>query len=340
MFKKIVIWGHKYHSHTHSYIHAGYFRAFQYLGYDVLWLDNNDKVEDYNFDNCLFITEGNVEKKIPIVNNSKYVVAYADRNNKILHRYFENNLITLSSRQYDELDIHVSHDRAAQKMDNFSYLRNNSSSNVSNDDRWYKSSKYTLFQPWATDLLPNEIIKIKRFNQSSLKNIYHIGTIHTGFDNYIQGYIQEIIKNKKRFIVKNSSKKNLILKILNKIYQNNNIDSKFIKKDIKKNIKFISHSYVNASLQPDIQVDGKKKGYIPCRILKNLSYGRLCGTNSKYVNAIFDNILPFSSSSSELYYRIEESEHNITNQSIDFIFHQVKSNHTYINRAKNILRAF
>ena len=97
---------------------------------------------------------------------------------------------------------------------------------------------------------------------------------------------------------------------------------------------------MNASLQPDIQVDGKKKGYIPCRILKNLSYGRLCGTNSKYVNAIFDNILPFSSSSSELYYRIEESEHNITNQSIDFIFHQVKSNHTYINRAKNILRAF
>ncbi len=50
MFKKIIIWGHKYHSHTHSYIHGGYYRAFKYLGYDVLWLDNSDNIDDYNFD--------------------------------------------------------------------------------------------------------------------------------------------------------------------------------------------------------------------------------------------------------------------------------------------------
>jgi len=29
---KIIIWGHKLHSHTHSYIHSGYYEAFKKLG--------------------------------------------------------------------------------------------------------------------------------------------------------------------------------------------------------------------------------------------------------------------------------------------------------------------
>jgi hypothetical protein len=31
--KQIVIWGHKLHTHTHSYIHNAFFRAFQKMGY-------------------------------------------------------------------------------------------------------------------------------------------------------------------------------------------------------------------------------------------------------------------------------------------------------------------
>jgi Lrp/AsnC family transcriptional regulator for asnA, asnC and gidA len=33
--KKVVIWGHKLHSHTHSYIHNGFYIAFKHLGYDI-----------------------------------------------------------------------------------------------------------------------------------------------------------------------------------------------------------------------------------------------------------------------------------------------------------------
>ena len=52
---KIVIWGHKLHSHTHSYIHYGYWRAADYLGHEVYWYDDKDAVHDVDFSNSIFI---------------------------------------------------------------------------------------------------------------------------------------------------------------------------------------------------------------------------------------------------------------------------------------------
>jgi hypothetical protein len=42
--KKVVVWGHKLGAHTHSYVHFGYWRASEYLGYQVEWFDDNDDV--------------------------------------------------------------------------------------------------------------------------------------------------------------------------------------------------------------------------------------------------------------------------------------------------------
>ena len=47
--KKVVIWGHKLYSHTHSFIHSGFFKAFKHLGYDTYWFDNNDNIKDFDF---------------------------------------------------------------------------------------------------------------------------------------------------------------------------------------------------------------------------------------------------------------------------------------------------
>jgi hypothetical protein len=44
--KRVVIWGHSLHSHTHSYIHYGFYQACKSLGYDVTWLSGEDKVDD------------------------------------------------------------------------------------------------------------------------------------------------------------------------------------------------------------------------------------------------------------------------------------------------------
>lgn len=52
--KQVVIWGHKLHSHTHSYIHNGFFLAFKHMGYNTLWLDNNDDITLIDFSKTFF----------------------------------------------------------------------------------------------------------------------------------------------------------------------------------------------------------------------------------------------------------------------------------------------
>lgn len=71
---KAVIWGHKINTHTHSYIHYGFFRAFKYLGYDTYWMDDDDDVSNFDFSDCLFLTEGQVYNKIPCRKDCKYIL--------------------------------------------------------------------------------------------------------------------------------------------------------------------------------------------------------------------------------------------------------------------------
>ena len=47
--KKIIIWGHPLHSHTHSYIHNAFYIAFKYLGYNNYWFHDNSDIEGFDF---------------------------------------------------------------------------------------------------------------------------------------------------------------------------------------------------------------------------------------------------------------------------------------------------
>lgn len=72
-FSKIVVWGFPLHSHTHSYIFFSFVKAFKHLGYDTYWLNNDSDISNLNFENSLFLTEYQVEQKIPVLNSCKYV---------------------------------------------------------------------------------------------------------------------------------------------------------------------------------------------------------------------------------------------------------------------------
>jgi len=71
---KIIIWGHKLYTHTHSHVHLGFYRAFQYLGYEVLWLDDNDDVSGVDFSDCIFLTCGGACEKMPRRKDCKYIL--------------------------------------------------------------------------------------------------------------------------------------------------------------------------------------------------------------------------------------------------------------------------
>ena len=163
-FNKVIIWGHKLHSHTHSYIHYAFYRTFKHLGYDIYWLDNNDNVSNFDFTNSLFLTEGQVDQKMPQRNDCRYILHNCnDVNYKAL--YDNGNAIKL------EVYTHACLKKNTKKIDNCCYI---------------DLEKKCIYMPWATDLLPHEIDEIKKQVPGIQKEnaVYFIGSYMSGvFDN-------------------------------------------------------------------------------------------------------------------------------------------------------------
>ena len=72
--KKVIIWGFPLHSHTHSYIHHGWYKGFKHLGHETYWFHDGDYPKDFDYSNCVFITEGYADRNIPINSESTYIV--------------------------------------------------------------------------------------------------------------------------------------------------------------------------------------------------------------------------------------------------------------------------
>ena len=76
-WRKYCIWGYKEPNHTHHWIHAAYYKALKYLGANVVWLDDHDLLVDLH--DTLVITEGQVDKNLPIVDDCFYVTLNSSR---------------------------------------------------------------------------------------------------------------------------------------------------------------------------------------------------------------------------------------------------------------------
>ena len=161
-FDKVVLWGHKLHSHTHSYIHWGFKRAFEHMGYKTYWLDNNDRI-DMNLSNALFITTGLVDQKIPLRDDCFYIL-HNCTSDKYRNLYKKRRCITL------QVYTHPVKERDVEKIDECMY---------------YSVRDQIIYLPWATDLLPHEIDEIKKnITTRSLKEksntVNYIGSVGGG----------------------------------------------------------------------------------------------------------------------------------------------------------------
>ena len=71
---KVVIWGYPTNAHTHFYTHEALYKAFKHLEYDTYWFHDDGYPEDFDWDDCVFWTEGWADKNIPLNKNSTYFV--------------------------------------------------------------------------------------------------------------------------------------------------------------------------------------------------------------------------------------------------------------------------
>lgn len=156
-FEKVVIWGHKLHTHTHSYIHEGFFRAFKHLGYPTYWFDNEDDVSNFDFSNTLFLTEGQVDQKIPLREDAIYMAHNCSED-----KYQE--LRSIFIQVYTDDVLPRSHLVKVEPCIYFDLLNKG------------------VYMPWASHLFPEEIERNKQ-NLREIKKqkaIYWVGTLGEG----------------------------------------------------------------------------------------------------------------------------------------------------------------
>ena len=286
---KVIIWGHKLHSHTHSYIHAAFYKAFSFMGYETYWLDSSYIKPDMTFTDCLFLTEGQVDGEIPLHQSNKYIL-----HNCNLDKY--NNFSILNLQVYSngfENSLGVS----GTKIEECTYFDNKIK---------------TLYQPWATDLLPSEIVSDFTFKNN--KTAVWIGSIWGGY----HGNIQEL---------------NNFSKSLEKYgYIFSHLGCSAI--DFSMNVKYIQDNELAPAIVGTWQ---NKNGYIPCRIFKNVSYGQLGITNSKTVfDLLEENVICENNCVDLIETYLSMSLEQKTNlfKAANLL---IKNKHTYLNRIDKIL---
>jgi hypothetical protein len=295
----VVIWGYSLHSHTHSYIHQAFQRAFDYLRYKWYWLDDSKTLQQWNVqlpDKCLFITAGEQEKNIPLNPKSYYLIHNCD------------------AKKYES--VIPSHHLLFLQV----YTKEvESKSEPLNDYRFIRFDGKCLYIPWGSDLHPHEIDKnidrIEEINKNP-KNICH--------------FIGMILDNP--------------WKPCKEVCQQNNIQFSYVggfdknNVSIQENQRRVQEAIIAPAFQEPWQIE---HSYIPCRIFKNIGYGKMGITNNPIVQEFFGNRLIFDSDIKVATQKAIDSARSGTDLNLlKELMIEVRDHHTYINRVKDIFEAF
>ena len=336
-FNKVIIWGFPLHTHTHSYIHNGWVKAFKHLKYKTYWFHDKDFPNENNFDynNTLFITEGYADDKIPIINTSIYFVHICINPEKYLGKVKRLIEIRYLVDYIKDCNYNYILDKSkCIKISNATYyekLYNNAGLAKYNNNPILMNYE-CIYTCWATDLLPEEIKEenIELLNNgNSEKIIYWCGSYDTNSNKELLKFVNAANEKNIKFVFNNP--------------WNNPLSSEDVKSLAMKSI-----------MSPDIRCSGdpnkinlgetgtchKSIGYIPCRILKAISYGLLGITNSKHVYELLDKKVIYNDDE----YKLFNDAFNSLNdkESLkDLIKEQMKivrENHTYVNRIKDLLK--
>jgi hypothetical protein len=326
MFSKVIIWGFPLDTHTHSYIHYGWVKGFKHLGYDTYWFDDKNYPHDFDFNDCLFITEGYACENIPIVSTSIYFVHIAIEPEKYINKV----------KRFIEIRYLVDETKDC----NYNYtLNKNKCTKISNCTYYEKLydngglAKYhddpipmeyeCIYTCWASDLLPHEILEDNIYKPKE-KTIYWFGSANQYNTHEIAIFYNECIKNGIKFET-------------NDPWQN------------PKSFDVVQEYTMRSYMSPDLRSSGdprkvalgetgtchKKIGYIPCRVLKSISYGHLGITNSKHVYELLEKKVIYNDNERMLFYDAENELNNY--ELIKEQMKIVREKHTYLNRIQDLL---
>ena len=313
---KILIIGHELHSHTHSYIFNGIYRSLKYLNYDVEWIYNDEQLNKIKNENLIYniiITELYYNKNIPIIKNCKYIIQqpFLELFKDSEYIYFNEKNIYITDEFMYELFKTIPKKNIIIWRPYLKLFTNIFFDVIEENE--YK----VIISPWATDLLPYEIDEnIKNLESFEIKNISNF----IGMPLQHNGDLKDTLK-----------KYNIDYECHGGTFNKNSERNK----SIEENMKLIQESIIAPALQSQWQ---KNNHYIPCRIFKNISYGKMGITNNETVYNLFNKKIIYSDNIEELVDKsLEFNKREDKFLIIKELMINVRDNHTYVNRINFIL---
>lgn len=307
---KIIIWGNvSPRTNTYGWIHEGFYRAFKFLGYDVVWVENSKK----NFANILslkkgiILTEGTADSLLnpTALDPSVYFLIHNCDIRKYMQRtfLFFQAFTNQSAKHILGVEPYVFH-----YPDNVAIERN------------------VAYMPWATDLLPHEIEFICPLKETVFN---WVGTIEGGgaFSNKAQ------IDEARIFLEKRGIK----FKQYGGIPRFKGLLKPAVSRE--KHIDLIRRSIISPALQGDWQC---KVHYIPCRLFKNISYSALGLSNNEGARRLFpdDEVVVDTNISSLLETGLSIiSNPNKFEAMVRKSQRNVRENHTFVSRIDFLLKS-
>ena len=322
-FRQVIVWGFPLHSHTHSYIHGAWVKAFKHLGVNVHWFHDKDYPPDFDYSNTCFITEGWAEDTIPLNASSTYFVHIARNPAK----YIDVGARLIEIR-YNVLEIHDF---------NYDYVLPSNATRISSttlyeivpDDRAVANKRgrsvdprsyEVVYMSWATDLLPHE------FNYDDAgavheRIVYYIGSVNPDHPVYtfarVAGMpVQHICPWKTPI----SYEENIAL-----------MKKSYCAPDFRThgtNEEFSKHGKMNGTNHLDI-------GYIPCRVFKAISYGHTGITNSLRVKELLGDHVEYAATPEDVMPIVERRKNDVEWRMA--AMRHVAENHTFIQRINDIV---
>lgn len=316
---KIIIWGYPLHSHTHSYIHAAFYKTFKHLGYETYWFHDQEYPEEFDWNDCVFWTEGFADKNIPLNKTSTYFVHVCPDPAKYINAGVKKFIDVRYNHLWhkDHVYDYTLDKSKVEKVGPCCYLqpKKNRRVQVLNDYHQYWIEDYDKFYvTWATNYLPEEF-NLDDIDYPREDKIYFSGNISAQgrCENYSQfkPFIDECNKNKIEFIH-------------NDPFANPLSEEEVILRTKK--------SILGVDIRGPEHI---RNGYVPCRVFKSISWGHLGTTNSHEVFKELEGHCIYSPDTSMMFY--DAMEKRLDKDYIKESMLYVKDNHTYVNRIKSIM---
>tara|TARA_Y100000389_G_scaffold38883_1_gene33258 strand:+ start:8042 stop:9001 length:960 start_codon:yes stop_codon:yes gene_type:complete len=300
---KIIYWGLKNTHDTHKFIFEAFIKAWKHLNYDVYWVNSIEELTTNNIDfsKCLvwYSYTGVRAQPPPIKKDNFYIHHNADD--------FEKKVINTIGKEY----ILRQQVYATTTTSEYDILLQSqySSFNIRHN---------MLIMPWGTNLLPHEIDEnIKNLENMKIKPICgHIGSTGGAWGKPYNTFRQELKQQYNIEMIQAGPE------LTGLVPENKMID-------------FLKSCMIVPSLQFKWQRDVR---YIPCRIFKTISYGKMGITNNIGVYELFDKKVLYSDNLKKLVEMSVEFEKNPRkHQIIKDLMVDVRDNHTYISRVNLVI---